>query len=724
MESTKACESLIDANQYCNECPSARCFLDAHMSTLVTVLLDKMNLCDIEAAEKAVFTMCLRRSLETVTEDLAEAAKSGRKCTTLPVIAEIFDEATGYDDPDRMRSKFVKMNGFQHLAAYLKTCKKTDFPSMDTIMTILELTESVLPSSMHTEDAIAIAHAAMTHLSCLEEEGLIRLDDDCIDICNAAEKIYKCVDQPQAYFTVYRKFILNPVTSASVSLKLLGWSNLRRFIHKSARQRPHPKAYLVSGSGMEDVNGVYKVNSTQMTDGRRLNQEYLSGLEYIKTSPGGMMVLTPDNTDWKIYQQCDDETLRILYQTRELNGFRLSIPRENEWSPIAGDAPSPTVWPLGFVISSDRDYNTLGHELVHWFLQRGLIELAACDMRSTDSDVQREAKKAMKSMLNSVNQLLNMICESIPKQSELGDNIINDTVFEARHAIDVSSFFMKYLLLGLQRDSLAYLKDDFLLQLSRQLKDIIIRSEIFYPQCIGDFFVFHGLLILRLLNCRSRSKIELGRTHLWNMDHSLRHCKDIILSFDGTLGFGGIYDLLIPAETAAGLFKHCYSKSWLDKENETRSANIKRAVWICLSSLHIDTEQWSDLQTVFARGTYNILAQMQKDACNNSPREIAEYHSFLRAVAMKQITSSNASLQLDGCQLLCSLLREARSPELAKWIIQNRIIEMTYKNGVPGDAVAKCTMELIEFVKDMCTDDELNNVANCISANRKRKRSD
>lgn len=159
VDATVALKCLNDALKFHYEIPmfqEVRTFLDNYLERLVSILLYRLNMGDID---KENVRTCLESVIGFVIDDLTSH--------TFPVLASIFDKAEGYNEFDRVyyfRKEMIRLDGFASIGSYLlRTRELPAMPPVHSISTILILADECY-AYCSLQETILIAKAAM---SCL-----------------------------------------------------------------------------------------------------------------------------------------------------------------------------------------------------------------------------------------------------------------------------------------------------------------------------------------------------------------------------------------------------------------------------------------------------------------------------------------------------------------------------------------------------------------------------
>ncbi|KAL3790092.1 hypothetical protein HJC23_013603 [Cyclotella cryptica] len=732
---TKAIQSIHDASHYCKGAmysKEARSFIDSCMPRIVSILVQNIDLgdTDVGSSENAHVKSCLEVALEIVSNDLAAASVADCECKTLSVLTDIFDEVMGVQDADHleMRRKFEEANGFCHLGWYLSTKAEgrdtLHFPQIDTIYTILDVVKKSKSSCGCSEDdALVISDAVMLHLCCLDETQLIRLDSDSIEICNLVHEIYHDATILRGmlfdsfdrnlfhYFDFKRAFILKLIRTSSAPLKLLGWTELRAIIEQSAEKRPLPRAIVVDGAGLEEVNGIYEVDPKLVATDGRLKRNHV--VSYVKRAPLSNEGVNEDGADsdeqivlspWNIFRLVGGKK-EFLYRSRApFNSNRR--PPKSGWRIEKGARPSPAVKSVGLLLLTG-DESTLEHDLVEWIFCCDVFKVVLEDLASNNEDVRSEAKKAIQSMMESIGQFLDFLIDIIPEQAEKYKVGVNDV----EKALDIVNLIMKYFVSMISRPQWEGIGRDFVTATCEQLKKIHERFSTLFPQCVFDFFVFHRVLILGFLMSSSPSKIEIGQKELIRLEQT-----SIIA--EGSINCATtaqpnmsiiVQQLLAAAEMSNVLQEHQLGDGVLNDDNEKVATDVKQILKRCLKAL--DTENLNSLHTEFVRSAMEILVRIYARTVNGIRQSTSDYHDFCRVAILKLITSSNHMIAQDGWVSLSQLLRMsiADRPPPRTYIVESR--QRDNLNGVYEIDVSQLTEEgwlrdetNIRYVKNVVLD--------------------
>jgi hypothetical protein len=154
-------DALNDAMRYHKELPSfqvVRTFLDKYTAKIVSIILYRLNMGDIEMTHKDNVRTCLESVVELVSNDLKHACEDDTLCQTCPALARIICKVDGYTESDyyKLRNKLKESKVFDHFGPYLlnkaasrfgiseindadRLCPISGLPSFESIMTILTM---------------------------------------------------------------------------------------------------------------------------------------------------------------------------------------------------------------------------------------------------------------------------------------------------------------------------------------------------------------------------------------------------------------------------------------------------------------------------------------------------------------------------------------------------------------------------------------------------------
>jgi ubiquitin carboxyl-terminal hydrolase 9/24 len=291
------------------------------------------------------------------------------------------------------------------------------FPFLDNIQIILEALKDSIPlpsersneqtkeESKHTEDLLRICNAIKSHLQSLDEETLKRINPDAIKgTMYQLQRLYDklALSYPpliNEYYDFSRSLVLKLITSASLPLKLLGWTALEEIIDASIEKRPPPKAYLVEGAGLEFINGRFDYDPKKLTEGGWVKND--SDVSYVRKIPensgnpatsedGAGKTLTlfrctmRSQQKWWFISEADEDQpgtdKDIDYYQHKSKQIEEGLPSAYGWVTCrSGVDPPPTLRAVGLMVPLGEEENTLECVLAKWAIENGVIELVLGD---------------------------------------------------------------------------------------------------------------------------------------------------------------------------------------------------------------------------------------------------------------------------------------------------------------------------------------------------------
>jgi hypothetical protein len=214
-------------------------------------------------------------------------------------------------------------------------------------------------------------------------------------------------------------------------------------IEMSVKLQPYPRAYVVSGAGTEDVNGLYEIDRSLLTRNGQLQNWPGTDLGYLKkehnVQEAGMVEVFFEQNyfRWFLMKKCQDyETM--LYEGPLDNEYLSRRPR-NSCSEDRGASLSPTVQHVGLVfVEGMRDIHP--HDFITWIVENDVLGCVASGAESIQS-TRFEAQAALRSLLGEI--------EGLPKL--LGGRVSSENSMSYDETKDVERDFalvestMKYL---------------------------------------------------------------------------------------------------------------------------------------------------------------------------------------------------------------------------------------------------------------------------------------
>lgn len=289
------------------------------------------------------------------------------------------------------------------------------FPTLDIIQAILEAVKDAIPlpsdrekddayQSFH-EDVLRIANAVMKRLLTLDEDTLKKLQPDAIKgTMYHLQRLYDKLsisDPPyiNEYYEFSRQLVLKLITSASLPLKLLGWTALEEIIDASIDKRPPPRAFIVEGAGLGFINGRFDFDPKKITEGGWVKNG--CDIQYIRKIPenNGNPASTEDGAGktltlfrctmrsqqkWWFISEADEDQpgtdKDIDYYQHKSKSTEESLPSASGWGTCrSGVDPSPTLRSVGLMVPPGEEENTLECQLAKWAIENGVIELVLGD---------------------------------------------------------------------------------------------------------------------------------------------------------------------------------------------------------------------------------------------------------------------------------------------------------------------------------------------------------
>lgn len=246
----------------------------------------------------------------------------------------------------------------------------------------------------HVDDAILVANAVMKYLGSANEESLKKIPAQTIkrlreDLAQIFDRLIETRRESTMEFYAFRRSLaLKLITSQSLPLKLFGWEEVGFLIDASARQRPPPRAFMVTGAGCTFVNGMYEYIGPVTADGYARHGVEITYVRKIPDDeqPGGGKKLTlfrctmRSAQKWWFLSEADEEqpgTDRdIDYYQHKSKEHEEGLPPPEGWFTCrnAGIDPPPRLSPQGVVVPPGQEYETLDHQLAKWAIENEIVE--------------------------------------------------------------------------------------------------------------------------------------------------------------------------------------------------------------------------------------------------------------------------------------------------------------------------------------------------------------
>jgi hypothetical protein len=261
----------------------------------------------------------------------------------------------------------------------------------------------------------------------------------------------------------------------------------------SVKLRPHPRAYVVSGAGTEEVNGTYEIDQDLLTTcNRQLRRWPGIDIRYVKKKSH---VQEEDDSNsfeeiclklcygrWMLkkvqHQDHAEDVMTRLYANDDDPKYELHRPREENWSryQYQGQAalPSPTLQHVGFVLVQGMDGNTQTpeHKLAKWLIENNFPGLVA-----NDADVQSpEARAALKSILEAIDDVSKLISDQVSFGSNVGYSY---SAQDAEHDLALVESIIKSL--TKDESALEIVDKDLIAKSLSHLQDLRKKINIVFP---------------------------------------------------------------------------------------------------------------------------------------------------------------------------------------------------------------------------------------------------
>jgi hypothetical protein len=739
----KATKALSDAIHFHKELPSdenVRSFLDKYTTKLVSIILRGLNLGDVDLSQKDAIRSCLKLVLDLVRKDLKVASRQACEdksvCPTFSALAEILDDAEGYNEDDRssLLDTFFMEKGLRYLSGYVGLSLNDFYPQLDHMNTIMKflIGSSVLNSS--TNCCVEVAQRTMFHLAFRRccDENLIRLGDDIFDISKTVMHLYnhdvltRC-DAHDLSFLLnnHLNFLSRAMksTSSTECVKFTGLLELSALIEAVRKMRPLPRAYIVSESGADEIDGIYVIDPEKTTDDGILKDvtdvRYVRvGREEKETEINNAIYLGPNKSAdirfWYIYriEIVQEDRQHIYYSAYVGDRFELRRPHLVKWNksrPYGDGFPTAFVRPIGFIQTKQLMFNTLEHILLKKITE--VIDDVADCAQSDDDSVYIEVKHIFGLIQEIIEQMLDLMTRDIKLLVDLGTEV--NTFFSTK-AIDkhheAVNALMHHLAHGLRHRGLKLFSTSFIEKTCRQLEEFHEQSSLLDSHCLFDSQIFLGLMSLRLLGFPRGSELsELGhdlknKAQYFYSDKALLESSSSMATTQQNI-LSRMEPLFNAAQTILLLRKNRYSLSWDEPERKEAVINIKQKLRDSLSSLDVsspEAEDMSDLHAGFVKNMLNILRDLYINITMNSPENIADFHEFHLACIMKLIMSSNEKLRSKGWTFLHSKIRiEQQVADVQEVVLSYRVESLDFRD---KNAAGVYSVDQIYLIKKSWTD--------------------
>eukprot|EP00956_Cyclotella_meneghiniana_P039457 scaffold172164_cov66-Cyclotella_meneghiniana.AAC.1 len=413
-------------------------------------------------------------------------------------LTSIFDEVIGYQENDifDLIIKFADADGFRHLNMYFESCTgATRFPSLDELSSILNLRELAVEGDggKYYRGAVGLAEGIIWHLLSFTEEQLLQHGDDSVDICKRLSTIilkgltYQVVSD---YFDLLRELAFKLISSSSVPLKLLGYGEIQRMTEISATTFPPPQSYLVQDAGKDVDNGRFEFDPESLINGYNI---FNACIVYTRTVPmpecGTILKLFKSHNNRYWFMWVDDKIRYVNYDTAS------NLPPSSGWETLTGNENDRTLTltPIGAAVPAGKELSSLGNDCWSWIARNCVLELAAQDSGSSNSEIQKEAITAGHSMIHFIGEMLEKVTKIMKDQSKPSQVLCNAALKIFTEVVET--------LLVLSDEAFINIIPDFMMKTSDQLRAIvnIISISTLDRQHMFDYLVFHRLLLLRLM---------------------------------------------------------------------------------------------------------------------------------------------------------------------------------------------------------------------------------
>jgi hypothetical protein len=259
------------------------------------------------------------------------------------------------------------------------------------------------PEQTREMDAINMSKAVMLYFDQLSMDHLQWLPlDQFAKTFQALRRIFDRLGGARRtarmqFYTLYRSIVLSMICSTSLSLKLFGWEQVNNLIDACSEHRPPPLKFRIYNSGVTSVNGIYEFAGTTTPDGYAKHDADTS---YIRTVPSDakvdsgkkftLFLCTMRNKRlkrWFISEVDNEEpgTDRdVDYYQHKSKDHEWAHPPTDGWITCqsAGVDPPPSLQPIGYMLPSGQEMNTLEQRLANWAIENELVEKVLSDSTS------------------------------------------------------------------------------------------------------------------------------------------------------------------------------------------------------------------------------------------------------------------------------------------------------------------------------------------------------
>eukprot|EP00956_Cyclotella_meneghiniana_P012400 scaffold17624_cov77-Cyclotella_meneghiniana.AAC.9 len=389
----------------------ARSFVDKYMESIIDAMLNQ-DFMKIGRLERSCIEETVRVALEIIVQDLKSSVAVDRKQHSLGVLQRIFCFSRIYyrtsQSPNDMRKKmihmFKRLNGFRFLGLYLHSRSTSELPvqqprqqfplSLETMLIMFDkVNDSFIIKEEDRSIQRIISGETMRVLLSADEQAIETISSDAIKrtirIIRDIELGLGCLPLTHAYYDFSRSFALNLINFSSTELKILGWTLLELIVEEDI-ENPPPSAFQVKGAGLDFINGLYEINTYQITEEGFL--KHGSNISYVKKIPcngnsedgvGKTLTLFQctmrSQEHWWFISEADknqpgtDRDIDYYHNKSKPHGNNLP-PIEN-WLTCHRDSgvdPPPILQPVGVC----ECVTELEHNLLKWALENRVHELA------------------------------------------------------------------------------------------------------------------------------------------------------------------------------------------------------------------------------------------------------------------------------------------------------------------------------------------------------------
>ena len=453
-----AVNSLEAARRHLRSSSEARHFVNTRMQTIISILLEQ-NPNKIGPKERDCVEKSVRIALTIVRDDLEmlvtnDTNSSGNlePCATMGTLHHILQKKKLFYRSNKNWSNqqqgapeirlqmiltFKRLRGFYFLGLFMEKrsmlsmdfqlIQSTNtqqgqqqlppmpiFPPLDTLHLIIEGLKDSIPlpndgeQQSDTEeptDILRITHASQSHLLNLDEEKLKRLNPEMVKgTMYHLQRIYEKLSlfyppYINDFYTFSRSLVLRLITSASLPLKLLGWTALEEIIEASIEKRPPPRSYIVSGAGLDFINGTFEFDPKRINEGgwvkNNMDLSYVRKIPESSTNPasgedGVGKTLTlfrctmRSQQKWWFISEADEDQpgtdKDIDYYQHKSKANEDMLPSRDGWLTCrSGVDPAPTLRGVGLMVPPGEEENTLECVLAKWAIENEVIELVLGD---------------------------------------------------------------------------------------------------------------------------------------------------------------------------------------------------------------------------------------------------------------------------------------------------------------------------------------------------------